>query len=132
MSSRFHPDYGSGAPPVCQPGMVLECVINVSEGRRRRAIECIAQAGGVSLLDVHSDEHHHRSVFTLAGPEVEEAARSLAVAALAQIDLSSHTGAHPRLGAVDVVPFVPLAGSLMADAIAARDSFAAWAGVELG
>lgn len=117
---------------MCQPGTVLECVINVSEGRHRRAIERIAQAGGASLLDVHSDEHHHRSVFTLAGAEVEGAARSVTVAALAQVDLSSHTGAHPRLGAVDVVPFVPLAGSLMADAIAARDNFATWAGAELG
>jgi glutamate formiminotransferase len=109
----------------------LECVINVSEGRDRSAIRRIAVAGGACLLDVHSDPHHHRSVLTLAGRGVEDAARAVATEALRWIDLRLHVGVHPRLGAVDVVPFVPLDGSTMDDALAARDRFAAWAGEEL-
>src|SRR5687768_7114957 len=66
------------------------------------------------------------------GPDVEEAARAVTVEAVRRIDLRLHVGVHPRLGAVDVVPFVPLAGSSMDDAVAARDQFAAWAGDELG
>jgi glutamate formiminotransferase len=111
---------------------VLECVINVSEGRDRSVVAAIAGAAGTGLLDVHSDPHHNRSVLTLAGARVEEAARSVAAEAVRRIDLRLHVGVHPRLGAVDVVPFVPLAGSSMEDAVAARDRFAAWAGDELG
>ena len=107
-------------------------MINVSEGRDRSAIRRIAGAGGVSLLDVHSDPHHNRSVLTLAGAGVEAAARAVATEAVRHIDLRLHVGVHPRLGAVDVVPFVPLAGSSMDDALAARDRFAAWAGEDLG
>jgi glutamate formiminotransferase len=110
----------------------LECVINVSEGRDRSAIRRIAVAAGVSLLDVHSDPHHNRSVFTLAGQGVEGAARAVATEALRWIDLRLHVGVHPRLGAVDVVPFVPLDGSTLDDALAARDRFARWAGEDLG
>jgi glutamate formiminotransferase / 5-formyltetrahydrofolate cyclo-ligase len=110
----------------------LECVINVSEGRDRSVIRRIAMAGGVCLLDVHSDPHHHRSVVTLAGRGVDAAAQAVATEAVRCIDLRLHVGVHPRLGAVDVVPFVPLAGSSMDDALAARDRFAAWAGDELG
>ena len=70
----------------------------------------MAAAAGDRLLDVHTDAEHHRSVLTLGGPlvEVESAARRLAVAAVERIDLRHHRGVHPRLGAVDVVPFVPL------------------------
>src|SRR5207253_2681276 len=78
-----------------------------------------------------SDAGHHRSVLTLAGPDVEDAARAVAVRTLALIDLRDHTGAHPRLGALDVVPFAPLAGSTLADAMDARDRFARWAGETL-
>lgn len=92
----------------------------------------MAAAGGACLLDVHTDPHHHRSVLTLAGADVEEAARALAVEAVRRLDLRQHAGVHPRLGVVDVVPFVPLAGSTMADAVAARDRFGRWAAVELG
>lgn len=106
-------------------------MINVSEGRDRSAIRRIALAGGGCLLDVHSDPHHHRSVLTLAGRGVEGAARAVATEALRWIDLRLHVGVHPRLGAVDVVPFVPLDGSTMDDALAARGRFAAWAGEEL-
>ena len=108
---------------------MLECVINVSEGRDRTTIAALAEAAGDGLLDVHSDPHHHRSVLTVVG---EDAPRAVARTAVDRIDLRKHTGAHPRFGAVDVVPFVPLAGSAMPDAVAARDAFAVWLGEELG
>ncbi len=115
-------------------GAVLECVVNVSEGRDAGVLLALAAAAGGTLLDVHSDPHHHRSVFTLGGGAVvvEADARALAAAAVARLDLRRHVGVHPRLGVVDVVPFVPLGGSTLADAVAARDRFLAWAGVELG
>jgi glutamate formiminotransferase len=102
---------------------VLECVINISEGRDLDRVGRIARAGGAAVLDVHSDPHHHRSVITVVG---EEGARGVAAAALAEIDLRAHRGAHPRLGAVDVVPFVALGDSTVGDALSARDRFAAW------
>jgi glutamate formiminotransferase / 5-formyltetrahydrofolate cyclo-ligase len=110
---------------------VLECVVNVSEGRDRAVIAALAAAGGRCLLDVHTDPHHHRSVLTLAGDGVEDAARAVAAEAVARLDLRAHRGVHPRLGVVDVVPFVPLEGSTIDDALAARDRFLGWAAVEL-
>jgi len=110
----------------------LECVVNVSEGRDRGVIDAIAAAAGAALLDVHADAFHNRAVLTLTGPDVEDAARAVAVEGVRRIDLRLHVGVHPRLGAVDVVPFVPLAGSSMDDAVAARHRFATWAGDELG
>jgi glutamate formiminotransferase len=109
----------------------LECVVNVSEGRDRRVVDAIAAAAGACVLDVHADRHHNRAVLTLAGPGVEDAARAVAVEAVRRIDLRLHVGVHPRLGAVDVVPFVPLTGSTLAGAVGARDRFAAWAGQAL-
>jgi glutamate formiminotransferase len=106
---------------------VLECVVNVSEGRDRTALEAITGAAGADLLDVHSDEHHNRSVLTLIG---EDAPRRVAREAIVRLDLTGHEGAHPRLGVVDVVPFVPLDGSSMDDARRARDDFAAWLATE--
>ena len=100
----------------------LECVPNVSEGRDhdrlRRLAKCI-EAGGADLVDVHSDVDHHRSVFTFLGAAetVERAALAFARLAVASIDLRTHAGVHPRLGALDVMPFVPLAGLPMADAV---------------
>src|SRR5690349_6433918 len=87
---------------------VFECVVNISEGRRGDVVDAVAAAAGAALLDLHTDPDHHRSVLTLAGPmaEVTAAARALARAAVEMIDLASHSGVHPRLGAVDVVPFV--------------------------
>jgi len=107
---------------------VLECVINVSEGRRAEVVAVIAEAAGDALLDVHTDAHHNRSVLTVVG---EEPARAVAAAAVATIDLRHHAGVHPRIGAVDVVPFAPLAGGTLEAAIAARDRFARWAGQAL-
>jgi glutamate formiminotransferase len=90
-------------------------------------------------LDVHSDPDHNRSVFTLAGaPEdVMDAAKGLAREACKSIDLRAHSGAHPRIGALDVVPWVALEGWPLADgdlarAVSLRDRFASWAGEELG
>jgi glutamate formiminotransferase len=108
---------------------VLECVVNISEGRRPEVVAAIGAAAGADLLDVHSDAHHHRSVLTLVG---EEAPRAVARAATAHLDLRSHDGVHPRIGVVDVVPFVALDGTSDADAVAARDRFGAWAADELG
>ncbi len=111
----------------------LECVINLSEGRRLDLVATIGAAARANLLDTHSDTGHHRCVLTLGGPAraVEAAARAVTAAALTSLDLSAHAGAHPRIGVVDVVPFVPLAGSTMAAAVAARDRFCTWAGAAL-
>jgi glutamate formiminotransferase len=108
---------------------VLECVINISEGRDQDLITRLAAAAGQALLDVHTDEHHNRSVLTLVG---EDAPRAVTRAAVAALDLGRHEGVHPRIGVVDVVPFVPLAGDDVATAVAARDRFATWAADELG
>lgn len=108
---------------------MLECVVNVSEGRRLDLIDEIAATAGNDLLDLHSDAHHNRSVLTLVG---ESAPRAVARAAVVSLDLREHDGVHPRIGIVDVVPFVALEGSAPADAIAARDRFASWAADELG
>jgi glutamate formiminotransferase / 5-formyltetrahydrofolate cyclo-ligase len=107
----------------------LECVINVSEGRRADVIAAIAEVAGATCLDVHSDAHHNRSVLTLSGEadDVEIAAREVARATVAAIDMSTHDGVHPCIGALDVVPFVPWTGASMDDAIAARNRFAEWA-----
>lgn len=102
---------------------VIECVPNVSEGRRPEVLTAIADAirrvDGVRLLDQSSDAAHHRSVFTFAGegPAVSLAALAVFEAALPAIDLRLHRGAHPRLGAVDVVPFIPLGGATMAECV---------------
>ena len=123
--------------PVGAVGLPAECVVNISEGRDRSVVDAVAAAGGDLVLDVHSDSDHHRSVLTIAGPlgDVEEAARRVATVAVERIDLRVHRGVHPRLGAVDVVPFVPLrdgdtASAPWEAALAARDRFAHWAGGE--
>lgn len=108
---------------------MLICVLNVSEGRSADVIAALVDAAGDDLLDVHTDADHHRSVFTVVG---EEAPRAVTVTAVEAIDLRRHAGVHPRLGVVDVVPFVPLSGDSLTDACAARDRFAAWLGTELG
>jgi glutamate formiminotransferase / 5-formyltetrahydrofolate cyclo-ligase len=90
----------------------LEAVPNFSEGRDRATIDAIGEAlaARARLLDVHSDEDHNRSVYTLVGSEEELLAALLAGIACAceRIDLRRHEGAHPRIGAADVVPLVPI------------------------
>jgi glutamate formiminotransferase len=102
---------------------IIECVPNVSEGRRPEVIQAFVAAirsiPGVRLLDFSSDASHNRSVLTLAGDAAPLKAAVLALfeQATAAIDLRTHTGEHPRLGAVDVVPFVPIEGASMADCV---------------
>jgi glutamate formiminotransferase len=109
--------------------MLLECVVNLSEGRREDLVSELAKAAGEALLDTHVDAHHNRSVLTLVG---EDGPRAVARTAVARLDLRDHQGVHPRIGVVDVVPFVPLSGATLADALAARDRFAVWIAQELG
>jgi glutamate formiminotransferase / 5-formyltetrahydrofolate cyclo-ligase len=103
---------------------LIECVPNVSEGRRADVIAAMADAirrvPGVQLLDHSSDASHNRSVFTMVGdgPGLEHAVLALVDRAVTDIDLRTHRGEHPRLGAVDVVPFVPIEGVTMADCVA--------------
>ena len=108
---------------------IIECVPNISEGRRTTVVEEIVEAlrrvPGVRLLDWSSDTSHNRSVITLAGDAVGLTAAVLVLfeKAIAAIDLRTHTGEHPRMGAVDVVPFVPIEGVTMEDCIAlAKDT----------
>ncbi|MGP0028927.1 MAG: hypothetical protein ACLPVF_00290 [Acidimicrobiales bacterium] len=119
--------------------MIVECVVNVSEGRDEDVLATLAGAAGPSLLDTHRDPDHHRSVFTLAGPadEVAASARRLAESAVAGLELSGHRGAHPRLGVLDVVPFAPYLPHRapptdLTGVIGLRDDFARWLGTELG
>lgn len=102
--------------------------MNISEGRRLEVVAELAGLAEVDLLDVHADAHHHRSVLTLAGTT---AARHVARQAVHLLDLRQHDGVHPRLGVVDVVPFVPIPDSTLGDAVRARDEFARWAVDEL-
>ena len=108
---------------------LVECVPNISEGRRAEVISKVAAAitavPGVRLLDQTSDADHNRSVFTFAGePDaVRLAAHALTDVALAAIDMRTHSGEHPRLGAVDVVPFVPISGISMNEAVALAHRF---------
>lgn len=106
---------------------MLECVVNVSEGQPGQVLDAIVAAAGVDLLDVHADPHHHRAVLTLVG---EAAPRRVAAVAVGAIDLRRHHGAHPRLGAVDVVPFIALEGAA-AVAEAAAQRFCAWSAAVL-
>ncbi len=108
---------------------LVESVPNFSEGRRIEVVDKLAAAvegvPGAFLLDRTSDASHNRSVLTLAGepaPILEALERTVAVA-VAEIDMEKHSGEHPRIGAVDVVPFVPLAGTTMADCIELARAF---------
>ena len=111
--------------------MLIESVPNVSEGRRLDIVDELAAAlesvDGVYLLDRTSDASHNRSVFTLAGEDapVVEALERLVEAAIPRIDLNEHQGEHPRIGAVDVVPFVPLGDTTMDDCIELANTFGA-------
>ena len=101
----------------------IECVPNVSEGRRPHVIAALAAAiegPGVQVLDQSSDVSHNRTVFTFVGEpaSLQAAVLRLFDAAVPAIDLRHHEGVHPRIGAVDVVPFVPLGGAIMDECIA--------------
>jgi glutamate formiminotransferase / 5-formyltetrahydrofolate cyclo-ligase len=111
---------------------IIECVPNVSEGRRPDVVASIVNAAGrvdgARVLDFSSDASHNRSVITIAGEAtpLKSAVLALFEAALVSIDLRTHAGEHPRLGAVDVVPFVPIEGVTMDDCVAlAKDTAAA-------
>ena len=102
---------------------IVECVPNFSEGRRPEVVQAIVEAAasvpGVCVLDVQSDADHNRSVVTLVGPPepVEEAAFRAIARAAGLINLDEHQGAHPRIGAADVVPFVPVSGVTMEECV---------------
>jgi glutamate formiminotransferase / formiminotetrahydrofolate cyclodeaminase len=108
---------------------LIECVPNFSEGRRQEVINAIADAirstPGVTLLDVESNPDHNRSVISFVGEPgpVKQAALAASARAIELIDLTKHKGEHPRMGAVDVVPFVPLSGSTMDDCITLAKDF---------
>ncbi|HEX7434658.1 MAG TPA: glutamate formimidoyltransferase, partial [Anaerolineaceae bacterium] len=105
------------------PTPLVECIPNFSEARRPEVVEAILQTmantQGVHVLDRHSDLDHNRTVITLVGePTQMEEAVFQAIAKAAQlIDLDHHTGEHPRIGATDVVPFVPISDMTMQDAV---------------
>lgn len=115
----------------------LECVPNISEGRRRDVIDACVEAAstrGVRVLDVSSDPDHNRTVLTLLGEadDLVAAIAGLAAAAIRHIDVASHSGVHPFLGALDVVPFVPLEAKKMPAAVGAAHQCAeALAGLDL-
>jgi len=109
---------------------IVECIANISEGRREDVLNRCAEvirATGAKLLDVKPDGTHHRTVYSFAGtPEMVKAATlALMAEAIGAIDLRHHQGEHPRLGAVDVVPFVPIEGATMVDCVALAREVAA-------
>lgn len=120
------------------PQPLIECVPNFSEGRRAEVIDsivaAIAAVPGVLVLDVESDADHNRSVVTIVGgPQaVVEGAFAGIKAAQQQINLDEHQGAHPRLGATDVVPFIPIRDATMADCVALAKQLGQRVGAELG
>ncbi len=117
---------------------VIECVPNISDGRRLELIQAMADAlraiAGVRVLDVQSDPAHNRSVLTLAGDpsSLKTAVLALFANAVESIDLRTHQGEHPRLGAVDVVPFIPIEGATMADCVALAREVGAEVGKRYG
>jgi len=116
---------------------LIECVPNFSEGRRAEVVAAIRDAigavDGVNILDSSSDASHNRSVITFVVPieRAVEAAFAGIREAAARIDLRQHTGEHPRIGATDVVPFVPLEDSTMEDCIALARELGERVGAEL-
>ncbi len=119
------------------PSPLVECVPNFSEGRDQRTLDALRAAilavPGVKLLDVQADAAHHRSVFTFVAPPAAaaEAAFRATRVATERIDLTKHTGEHPRMGATDVVPFVPVAGITMDECVALARQLGERVGKEL-
>jgi glutamate formiminotransferase/formiminotetrahydrofolate cyclodeaminase len=108
---------------------LVECVPNFSEGRRKEVIDAVvaeARAGNVKVLDIESDADHNRSVLTFAGDpvSVKDAALAVSAKAIELIDLNKHQGQHPRMGAVDVIPFIPISDVTMAECIQLAKDFA--------
>jgi glutamate formiminotransferase / 5-formyltetrahydrofolate cyclo-ligase len=117
---------------------LIECIPNISEGRRPEVVAAIRDAAlaasrDVLLLDSTSDADHNRSVLTFLGdgPALVDAMAAMVAAAVERIDLRSHRGAHPRLGAVDVVPFVPVRGATAAECVALAKELGARLGERL-
>ena len=102
---------------------LVECVPNFSEGRDQGIVDALIDAvtstAGVALLDHSMDADHHRSVLTFCGDpdEIIEAAFRVVRIATELIDLRTHVGVHPRIGATDVVPFIPIRGATMQDCV---------------
>jgi len=117
---------------------IVECIPNFSEGRRRDVIEQIVaamrQVSGAQVLDVQSDLDHNRSVVTMVGAAdaVAEAAFQGVARATKLIDMNHHRGGHPRMGATDVIPFVPVRGISMADCVELARGLGRRIGEELG
>jgi len=118
--------------------MIIGCVVNVSEGRDQDVLGELAASAAAVLLDVHADPYHHRSVFTLAGAvdDIMDAVRALAAMSVARLDLRTHDGAHPRLGVLDVVPFIPFVPGQppshdLSAVMPLRNEIARWAGTTL-
>ena len=117
---------------------IIECVANFSEGRRLDIVDeivaSIAGTAGVGLLGAESDYDHNRSVVTFVGaPQaVAQAAYASIKVAAALIDLNQHRGQHPRIGAADVIPFVPLRNATMAECVSLAQDLGARVGEELG
>jgi len=105
------------------PGKIVECIPNFSDARRpevvKQIVDAVAAVEGIRILDTHSDMDHNRTVLTFVGepPAVEEAAYRGIARAAELIDLNQHQGEHPRIGATDVVPFVPISGVTMTECI---------------
>lgn len=118
--------------------VLVECVPNFSEGRRPEVVQAIAAAigsvKGVHILDTESDEDHNRSVITFVGPPeaVLEAAYAGVAEAVRRIDLRQHTGSHPRIGAADVVPLVPIRGTTLEELVPAARRLGQRIAEELG
>ena len=118
--------------------MLVESVPNVSEGRRldvvERLVSALASVPGVFLLDRTSDASHNRSVITVAGEHdaVSDGLERLIAQAIEDIDMEAHTGEHPRIGAVDVIPFVPLGDTTIDDCIELARTFGERAAARFG
>jgi glutamate formiminotransferase len=119
--------------------VITQCVVNISEGRNEPLLAEWAAVLEPLLLDLHRDPDHHRSVYTLAGgvDELNDAVRMLATACVTHLDLGTHEGAHPRLGVLDVVPFVPFDPGKepprdLRHTTLQRDEFARWLRDTLG
>jgi len=116
---------------------LVECVPNFSEGRRADVVakirDAIAATEGVAILDVSSDQSHNRTVITFVAPVERAVDAAFAGIRVARdlIDLNHHTGEHPRMGATDVVPFIPLEGSTMEDCIVLARTLAERVGRDL-